>query len=58
MTAAAAPECRHQDEVECCCVVGDTVYTGGDDGTIKVDSELETMDVPSSSSGHRAASAS
>ena len=42
VTAAAAPECRHQDEVECCCVVGDTVYTGGDDGTIKVDSELET----------------
>ena len=37
VTAAAAPECRHQDEVECCCVVGDTVYTGGDDGTIKVE---------------------
>ena len=36
VVAAAAPECRHQDEVECCCVVGDTVYTGGDDGTIKV----------------------
>ena len=41
VTAAAAPECRHQDEVECCCVVGDTVYTGGDDGTIKVELEQQ-----------------
>ena len=41
VTAAAAPECRHQDEVECCCVVGDTVYTGSDDGTIKVELEQQ-----------------
>ena len=58
VVAAAAPESRHQDDVECCCVVGECVYTGGDDGTIKVDSwrqscsSLLTLPCPGLEPGH------